>query len=449
MAGAAPAPVLPPCSGVVPHLTIDDPDLSLKSRTALAPAAPAFGGPRALLAMQHRDFRLLWAGRIISSFGAQMQLVALGWHVLQLTDSPLSLGLIGLSRAGPAIAFSLAGGTLADAMDRRRLLLLTQPVLMLSALGLTGATIAGVVTPSLIYLLVFISAAAQALDSPARQAIVPGLVPREHLMNAFAWDITGSQVASLAGPAVGGFVIARFGVGAVYGISAAAYVAIIAALLLIRARVAPGGRRPGWAAVVEGLRFVRRHRIALPVMLLDFFAMFFGSAVALLPLYARDILHVGAQGLGWLYAAEAIGGAAGAVVMTTMGSARRPGMPLVLSVVAFGVCSALFGLSRNFWLSLVLLAGAGVADTVSMVMRRSIIQLSTPDDLRGRVTSANMIFVASGPQLGQLESGAVAAWQGAPFSVVTGGIGAALAAVVIAITVPAIREYDISKRGRE
>jgi MFS family permease len=370
-----------------------------------------------------------------------MQTVAMGWQVLQLTNSPLSLGLLGLFRAGPAVIFSLAGGTLADAIDRRRLLLITQPLMLLTSLALTVATFTHVITPAMIYAIVFVSAAAQALDDPARQAIVPGLVPREHLMNAYSWDIAGSQVASLAGPTVGGFVIAGFGVGAVYSIDATAYLVIIAALLLMHARIEPGGRRPGIDAVKEGLRFVRHHDIALPVMLLDFFAMFFGSAVALLPVYARDILHVGAEGLGWLSAAEAIGGAAGAVVLTVIGTARRPGGPLIWAVIAYGACSAAFGLSRNFWLSMALLAGTGIADTVSMVMRRSIIQLSTPDELRGRVTSANMIFVLSGPQLGQLESGAVATWASPTVSVVSGGIGAAVAGIVLAAAVPAIRKY--------
>ena len=392
--------------------------------------------------MQHRDFRLLWAGRIVSALGAQMQIVAVGWHVYDITGSPFSLGLIGVFRAGAAILFSLAGGALADAVDRRRLLLITQPVLMLTALGLAGTTMAGVISVPLIYTFIFISAAAQALDNPARQAIVPGLVPREHLMNAFAWDITGTQMASLVGPAVGGFAIARFGVGETYLLHACSYLAIVAALLLMRTRVAPGGQRAGLAAVIEGLRFVRRHEIALPVMLLDFFAMFFGSAVALLPVYAEDILHVGPQGLGWLFSAQAIGGAAGAVAMTAIGSVPRPGTPLLLSVLAFGLCSAGFGLSRSFWLSMALLAGTGAADTVSMVMRRSIIQLSTPDALRGRVTSANMIFVLSGPQLGQLESGIVATLGSPTLSVVTGGVGAILAAIVIGALVPAIRRYE-------
>lgn len=404
------------------------------------PSGRPWAGP--LLAMQNRDFRLLWTGRIVSALGARMQLVAVGWQVLELTNSPLSLGLVGLFEAGPAILFSLAGGALADSMDRRRLLLITQPLLMLTAIGLAATTLLGVVTLPMIYGFVLISAAAQALDNPARQAIVPGLVPREHLINAYAWDITGMQVASLAGPALGGFLIAGFGVGTVYALHAGSFLAIIAALLLIRTRVAPGGRRAGPEAVLEGLRFVRRHQIALPVMILDFFAMFFGSAVALLPIYARDILDVGAQGLGWLFAAEAIGGAAGAAAMTMLPAIRRPGWPLLLSVAAYGICSAAFGLSREFWLSMVLLAGTGVADTVSMVMRRSIIQLSTPDSLRGRVTSANMIFVLSGPRLGQLESGAVAALGGPTLSVVSGGIGAVAAAVVIGAVVPAIRRYE-------
>lgn len=401
-------------------------------------------GASPFLAMQHRDFRLLWAGRIISSLGAQMQLVAVGWQVYELTGSALWLGATGLFRATAGILFSLAGGALADSMDRRRLLLITQPVLMLTGLALALSTIFHLVTLPLIYALVFIAAAAQALDNPARQAIVPVLVPREHLMNAFAWDITGMQAAALAGPALGGFAIDAFGVGATYLCYTASFLAIISALLFMRARVAPGGRRPGVAAVVEGLRFVRRHPIALPVMLLDFFAMFFGSAVALLPIYARDILDVGAQGYGWLASAEAIGGAIGAAIMIPLGTVRRPGLPLILSVIAFGLCSAAFGISRNFWLSMLLLAGTGAADTVSMIMRRSIIQLSTPDELRGRVTSANMIFVLSGPQLGQLESGAVAQLAGPTASVVSGGLGAILAAVIIAARVPAIRRYRTS-----
>lgn len=397
--------------------------------------------PHALLAMTHRDFRLLWLGRTVSSLGGQMETVALGYQVYQITHSPLSLGLVGLFRAGPAILFSLAGGTLADAMDRRRLLLITQPLQLLIAVALAVTTATGAITVPMIYGFVFVIAAAQALDNPARAAIIPGLVPREHLMNAYSWDITGSQVASLAGPAVGGFAIARFGLGATYALHAASFVAIVGALLLMRARIEPGGQRPGISAVIEGLRFVRHHEIALPVMLLDFFAMFFGSAVALLPVYASDVLHVGAQGLGWLYAAEAIGGAIGGAVITAMPAVRRPGGPLVLSVLAFAAFSALFGVSTSFSLSMAALAGTGVADTVSMVMRRSIIQLSTPDELRGRVTSANMIFVLSGPQLGGLESGAAAAWRGPVFAVVTGGMGAALAALIIAARVPALRKY--------
>ncbi len=410
------------------------------------PEAPAHR-PRRLtdrppfIAMQHRDFRLLWGGRIVSALGQQMQVVAIGYQVYQITGSPLALGLVGLFRAAAAIVFSLAGGALADAMDRRRLLLITQPLLMFVALGLALTTLAGVVSVPVIYAFVFVSAAAQALDNPARQAMVPVLVPREHLMNAYSWDITGSQAASLSGPALGGLLIATGGVEAAYLVNAATFLVIIGALLLIGTRVQPGGRRPGIGAVIEGLRFVRGHPIALPVMLLDFFAMFFGSAVALLPVYAKDILHVGPEGLGWLYAAEAIGGAIGAVALTSIGTVRRPGPPLLLSVIAFGLCSAAFGVSRSFWLSMLLLAGTGVADTVSMVMRRSIIQLSTPDELRGRVTSANMIFVLSGPQLGQLESGAVAAWGSPQLSVVTGGAGAMLAAIAIGARVPAIRRY--------
>jgi MFS family permease len=277
---------------------------------------------------------------------------------------------------------------------------------------------------------------------------VPSLVPREHLPNAISLNTIMFQTASVVGPALGGLLIAAAGVGWVYVANAISFAFVIVALLMmrdvpVRQPSAPGVRDDvSLNAALEGLRFVFRSPLIRSTMLLDFFATFFSSATALLPIFAQDILQVGAKGYGWLYAAPATGALLTSAVMVPMiDRIERRGVVLLWAVAGYGLATVVFGLSRSFWLTFLCLALTGATDTVSMVIRNIVRQLETPDRLRGRMTGVNMVFFNGGPQLGELEAGAVANWFGAPISVVTGGIGCLLATGWISATTPALRHY--------
>jgi MFS family permease len=400
------------------------------------------------VALRHRDYSLLLIGRFVSTIGRQMQTVAIAYQVYQFHHSTLDLGLIGLFRIVPVILFSLVGGMLADVVDRRRLMLLTQPLLMCYSAALALLTAAGLVNLGVIYGFTFLAAATGALDMPARTAIIPALVPRAHLPNALSWNITVMQVATIAGPALGGIAIGAIGLAGTYSFDAVGFLAVIISLLLMRARLGAasvGGAR-GWTAAVQGLGFIRRNSIVGAVMSVDFFATFWGSATVLLPAFADKILHVGPTGLGILYSAPAIGSVIGAVVMTGLSNRiRKPGLPLLIAVVAFGLATVGFGLARSMLAAILFLAATGLTDTVSMTLRHQILQLLTPDALRGRVTAANQVFVQGGPQFGQLEAGAVAAGFGVPFSIISGGVACVLTVMLIGWKVPAIRRYRIEQ----
>ncbi|MCA1725099.1 MAG: MFS transporter, partial [Thermomicrobia bacterium] len=309
-------------------------------------------------------------------------------------------------------------------------------------------TAAGRVNLAVIYGFTFLAAATGALDMPARQAIIPALVPRVHLPNALSWNITVMQVAMVAGPAAGGLAIGAIGLAATYSFDAIGFFAVIVALLLMRSRLGAasvGGAR-GWRAAVQGLGFIRHNTIVGSVMSLDFFATFWGSATVLLPAFADKVLHVGPAGLGILYAAPAVGAVVGAVVMTGLSNRiRKPGWPLLIAVAAFGLATVGFGCTRSMLTALLFLAATGLTDTVSMTLRHQILQLLTPDELRGRVTAANQVFVQGGPQLGQLEAGAVAAGLGVPFSIISGGVACVVTVMVIGWKIPAIRRYRIEQ----
>jgi MFS family permease len=286
-----------------------------------------------------------------------------------------------------------------------------------------------------------------AFDLPARQALVPMLLPREHLPNAISLNTIMVQAASIGGPGIGGLLIGSVGLTWVYALNAVSFGFVIVALVMMRdvpERPASSGTRDdvSWRSALEGLRFVFSSPLIRSTMLLDFFATFFSSAVALLPIFAQDILHVGAQGYGWLYAAPAAGAVimSAAMVLLTDRIERR-GPVLLWAVAIYGLATVGFGLARSFWVAFACLALTGVADTVSMVIRSVVRQLETPDRLRGRTTGVNMVFFMGGPQLGELEAGAVAQWLGAPFSVISGGIGCLLATGWVAATTPSLREY--------
>jgi len=390
------------------------------------------------------DFRLLWTGQMLSSVGTQMQMVAINWHIYTLTNSPVMLGLTGLMRVVPIIIFSLFGGVVADAHDRRRLMLVTQTLMMVFAAILGVATNLGLISAYVIYAMAATTAATIAFDSPARQALAPNLVRKEHLTNALSLNNINMQVASIVGPMLAGFVIAGLGIGAVYWINAASFLAVLAALVLMKTPTQKnlGVAKVNLESLTEGIQFVFSAKVIRATMLLDFIATFFSSANALLPIFARDILNVGAEGLGILYAAESVGAVTAGVIVAHMGNIKRQGIVLLTAVASYGLATALYGASQLFILSFFLLALVGASDTVSTIIRNTVRQLTTPDHLRGRMTSVNMIFFMGGPQLGNLEAGIVAAAFGAPFAVISGGVATVIAVAVVAWLVPQLRKYS-------
>jgi MFS family permease len=413
--------------------------------------------PRSLVALQHRNFRLIWFGLLLSFSGSMMQNAALLWHVSLLVTperKAIALGTVGLVRVLPVVVFSMVSGVVADAMDRRRVMLITQILSGVVALGLALLTYQGLTAVWPIYALAAGGAAVSAFDLPARQALVPTLIPREHLPNAITLNSILFQTASVAGPALAGLVIARSGVAAAYLINALSFGFVIVALLMMRDIPERPPAEPGeqndlsLSAAMEGVRFVFRSPLIRSSMLLDFFATFFASATALLPIFAQDILGVGAQGYGWLFAAPAVGSFVTSLAMVPW-TARieRRGAAIIWSVVGHGVATVIFGFSRSFWLTFACLAMVGATDTVSTVLRNVIRQLETPDRLRGRMTGINMVFFMGGPQLGELEAGAVANVFGAPLSVISGGIGCLIATSWIAMTTPRLRTYRTEEQS--
>ena len=384
----------------------------------------------------------------MSVTGSQMQFVAINWHVYLLTKSPLALGLVGLFRGVPIIVCSLAGGVVADAVDRRKLLVVTQVVMLISAALLAAFTIAGLDSVWPIYALSGLASAANAFDIPARQSLMPALVPTEVFPNAVSLGLIVFNVATIAGPAIAGFMLAETGPALIYGVNALSFLAVIAALIAMRTSGDPErdgdrGSALSFAALKEGFRFVRNTPIIVQTMTLDFAATFFASATLLLPIFASERLHVDARGYGFLAAAPAIGSVITALIMARVGSFSKQGRLVVVSVAIFGLATAAFGISTVFWFSLLMLAVTGAADTVSTVLRQTIRQLVTPNHLRGRMTSINMMFFMGGPQLGELEAGLLAAAIGTPLSVVIGGLGSIASSAVAALKSKSLMDFEV------
>jgi len=399
-------------------------------------------------ALRYRDFRLLWLGQIVSVTGSQMQFVAINWHVYLLTKSAFALGLVGLFRGVPIIICSLAGGVVADAVDRKKLMMVTQSVMLLSAGLLTVVTLSGLNSVWPIYVLSGLASAASAFDVPARQSLMPVLVPPEVLPNAISLGLLVFNVATICGPAIAGFMLASSGPAIIYALNAFSFLAVIAALVAMRTSGDPersGERKNALsvAALKEGFRFVWNTPIIVQTMTLDFAATFFASATLLLPIFVNERLHVDARGYGFLAAAPAVGSVITALVMARLGTFRKQGRLVVVSVAIFGLATAAFGISTVFWFSLLMLAVTGAADTVSTVLRQTIRQLVTPNHLRGRMTSINMMFFMGGPQLGELEAGSLAAVIGAPLSVVTGGLGSVACAAIAAWKSKSLMDFEV------
>jgi MFS family permease len=398
-----------------------------------------------------------------------MQVVAINWHVYLLTRSALALGFVGLTRVLPIIVFSMWGGVLADRADRRRVMFIAQSAMAAVSVALAAFAFARRDSVAAIYLLNAIQAAATAFDNPARQALVPRLVPQENLPGALALNLTMFQTAMIAGPGLAGILIAGSsgfsapgkGVAAgapaetgslalIYALNALSFLFVLGAVATMRTSGRAGGgegpRESPASALRTGLRFVFTTPLMVWTMALDFFATFFSGAMSLLPIVADQVLHVGAQGYGWLAAAPAAGALVGSLYTSVRPLPRRQGAALLWAVAAYGVATIAYGLSRSYEVTFLALAGTGLADVVSTVIRQTLRQLITPDELRGRMTAVNMIFFLGGPQLGELEAGLVAslfasATLGVTVSIVSGGIVTLLAASAVAAATPLIRSY--------
>jgi MFS family permease len=375
-------------------------------------------------ALRVPGFRRYLTGHLLGTFGFQMQGVAVGWELYERTRSALALGLVGLAQVVPIILFFLPAGHLVDRFDRRRVLMVALGGMALGAAGLAAVSFRQGPVP-LIYAFLFLTGTARAVYGPARSALLPEIVPLGSFQSAVAWSTGGWQTAEVLGPAAGGALLALTGNPALIYLGHAALSLVFVGLLFgvrLEAPVRPV-MRASLDSLLDGARYVMRSRILLAAITLDLFAVLFGGAVALFPVYAKDILHVGPAGLGWLLAAQAIG-----AVVTTLALAHRPplrraGPALIRAVAVFGLATIVFGLSRSFVLSLAALAVAGAADSVSVVIRHTLAQLGTPNELRGRVSAVNSLFIGTSNELGHFESGALASLVGPVAAVVAGGVG--------------------------
>lgn len=384
-----------------------------------------------------RQYRLLYTGQLISLLGRQLTVVAVPYQVFVLTGSSLLVGLVSLVQLGPLLLTSVVGGAVADAVDRRRLLLATQVALGATSVGLALNAMAP--TPRLwpLFALSAASAALSAIDSPTRSAAVPSLVARGQLPAAFALQQTGFQVAQVVGPSVAGLIIARVSLAAAYWLDAVTFAAAVAALLLMRPMVPEGGGRAvGLDSIVEGYRFLRGRRVIQSTFYVDLNAMVFGMPRALFPELGTVVFGGGATTVGLLYAAPGAGALIGALTSGWVSRVHRQGRAVLLAVAAWGVAITLFGLVPWLEAGLVLLAVAGAADVISAVFRNTILQLRVPDRLRGRLSAVHIAVVTGGPRLGDAEAGAVAALTSPRFSVVSGGLACLAGLAAIHLLIP-------------
>ena len=415
---------------------------------------------RRMVALRYRDFRFLWFGEMVSTAGMQMQQFAINWHVFELLrgqtfgvnlfgntivlgSEAFGLGLLGLTRVIPVLMFGLVGGLLADRFDRRGIMIVMRLLAALVAAALTVLTLAEQIDVGLIYLLTALGAAAVVLDFPARQSIEANLVEARHLGNAISLNMLVTKVATIVGPALAGLLVAQVNIGFVYGISALAYLTAAASIGGIRHRGALAkGARINWRTLALGIRFTFGKRIIMGTMLLDFFATLLASARTMLPIVAGETLGVGAAGYGLLATAQPIGGLLAGLFLSLRGELKRQGIIFLASVAIYGLATAIFGISTSFALSYFVFSLTGAGDIVSSVIRGTIRQLTTPDKLRGRMVSVNMLFFMTGPQLGEVRAGLVASVLGAPLAIFSGGLAAALLTLWVAWRFPSIRRYN-------
>lgn len=373
--------------------------------------------------LKYPSFVAFWFARIASSFGFQMLSVAVGWQIYSITGRAFDLGLIGLVQFVPSVLLALPAGHVADQHERRRIVLIGQIVEWVAIALLAGMSFAHGIHETGILLLIFVIGVAKAFEFPALQSMLPALVPASILQRAMAVNSSAGQAAMIMGPALGGFLYVA-GPGVVYAVAAVLYLASVVLLMRLRYVQAQPRREPATLKTLfAGVHFIRRRPDVLGVISLDLFAVLLGGATALLPIFAKNILHTGPWGLGLLRAAPAVGALLMSLWLARNNLQRRVGPIMFASVAGFGVATLVFALSTALWLSLLALFALGAFDMVSMVIRGALVQLDTPDDMRGRVSAVNAIFINTSNQLGEFESGMLAAWMGAVNATVLGGIG--------------------------
>lgn len=392
-------------------------------------------------ALRFRDFRLLLIGVSIASFGQQMLSVALGWELYVRTNSALALGGIGLAQIIPIILLSLPAGHIADRYDRKGIVLGAQVTLVLASLGLAGLS-ARRGPLLLIYGCLAVMGGAQAFGSPASSALIAQVIPAQAYQNAVTWRSSAWQLSAVLGPAMGGFLIGLLhGATWVYVLNGGAALIFVALLVVMRVqrRAAHAVREGTLRSLGEGLRFLGRTPVLLAAITLDLFAVLLGGATTLLPIFARDILRVGPFGLGWLQAASSVGAVCMALTLAHRPPFARAGRALLLAVSGFGVVTIVFGLSRWFALSLLMLFLLGALDNISVVIRSTLVLVRTPDQMRGRIGAVNALFIGASNQLGGFESGLAAQLFGPVVAVVGGGVGTLLVVVLVAWLWPEMR----------
>lgn len=397
------------------------------------------------------SFRLFLTAAATASFASRSLAVVIGFQVYQLTKDPLALGLLGLVEAIPALSLALFGGYVADQYNRRSIVLVTRAMSMLCVLALTLISLNGAAVNVLsLYAVIFVAGIARGFADPAFSGLEAQVVPRAQAVNASVWLSSAGQTAAILGPAAAGFAYGGLGPAATYAVIAGLYALCCGAVLALPRppTIRTGAREPIWQSIAEGVRFVFRSQIFFGALALDLFAVLFGGAMALMPVFATDILEVGPRGLGFLMAAPAVGSLSVMLWSMYRPPVARAGRNLMLAVTGFGVTMVVFGLSPSFWLSLVALMFSGVFDGISVVIRRTILRLLSPDHLRGRIAAVNTVFIGSSNEIGALESGIAASLVGARMAVWAGGVVTLLVVAAAAWRAPELRQLRIDAYAR-
>jgi len=394
--------------------------------------------------LQQRDFGLFWLSLLFSAVGSQISTVAVAWQVYEITNSPFQLGLTGLFRALPVMILSLPGGVLADRMDRRKLLIITQSLAALLAVALGLLTSTGEIRVWHIYAVTFLSGAVGIFDAPARTAMIPALVSAEQLASAYALNITWRQIATLGGPFIGGVVISVLGISPAYYIDAGSFLAVIICLAFMRRQVKPAReqKESPIQSVRAGFTFIRENSVILGLMSMDTCVQFFGAYRSMMPAFARDILGTGPAGLGALLGVPALGALAGSGMILAAGNPRRKGRLIIGVTLLYTIGLVCFALSRSLTLSLLIVFCLGLVDAVGETLRDTLVQLTTPDRMRGRVKSFDQVFMSAGTYMGHAQIGAAASFIGVPGALILGGCLGSAAVLLVAKFARRLRNID-------